>query len=693
MLARTSSRPHYALALALVAISAGPLLPGRAGGLASSAAAAPVLPSATATATACLNSPAFSCSSLTVPLDRGGTVPGTVTLSVERLQRGAGPSQDAVVALAGGPGQAAIPLARAASRMMAPALGSRDLVVFDQRGTGTSGPLECAALERPSIGPATIGGAFERCAQQLGQTRGSYTSEESVEDIEAIRQAFGYRKLVLFGVSYGTKVALRYAERHPANVEALVLDSVVPTDRADPFSTATFAAIAPMLSELCSAHACDAITANPAADMARLAGRLRASSLRGDVYDGSGHRHRDSMSDVDLLNLIGAGDLNPALRALLPAAVQSALRGDPSPMLRLNLLSEGLIPNVPLPRGSAGIDEALFVDTTCEEEAFPWQRSSPPPNRIAEALGALDALPSSDFLPFSRGVEWADSLLPGCARWPNLAPAPPPAAALPDVPTLLLSGMQDVRTPTINAQLVAARIPGAQLLTVPYTGHSVLGSDFSGCAEAAVRAFFASQAIHPCQERANPFAPTPITPTVLGQVNPVGGVPGKPGRTLTVALDTILDLERQVVGAILQAEQALPSGSSFGGLRGGYAHLSSSALTLHRLSFVTGVELTGAFRIRHGRLTRSTLRVEGPDAARGTIRIAGNPRVTGTLDGRRFDVNLAKVRLASASDLPLRLASTSDLPVRLARLGEWPTPCFVRAHPTCASTPTTRSTG
>jgi pimeloyl-ACP methyl ester carboxylesterase len=669
MTARTFSRPLHALLLALAAISAAP----------SPASAAP----SASSAAACLNSPAFSCSNLTVPLDRSGGIPGTVTLSVERLQRGAGPSQDAVVALAGGPGQAAIPLAGVASRMMSPALASRDLVVFDQRGTGTSGPLECAALERPSIRPAAIGGAFERCAKQLGQARGSYTSEESVEDIEAIRQAFGYRKLVLFGVSYGTKVALRYAERHPANVEALVLDSVVPPDRADPFSTSTFEAIAPMLAELCSAKACDAITANPGADMTRLAGRLHASSLRGDVYDGSGHRHRASMSDVDLLNLIGAGDLNPALRALLPAAVQSALHADPSPLLRLNLLSEGLIPNVPLPRASGGIDEALFVDTTCEEETFPWQRSSPPASRIAEAIGALDALPSSDFLPFSRDVEWADSLLPGCARWPNLAPSPSPTAPLPDVPTLLLSGMQDVRTPTSNAQIVAARISGAQLLTVPYTGHSVLGSDFSGCAEAAVKALFASQRVQPCQARTNPFTPTPITPTVLDRVKPVGGVPGKTGRTLAVALDTVVDLERQVVGATLQAEQALPSGASFGGLRGGYARLSSSVLTLHRLSFVTGVELSGAFPIRHGRLMRSTLRVEGPDAARGAITIAGNPRVTGTLGGRRFDVNLAKVRLAGASDLP----------VRLARLSRWPTPCFARARPTCASTPTTRSTG
>ena len=52
-----------------------------------------------------------------------------------------------------------------------------------------------------------------------------------MQDIEAIRQALGYEKLVLYGTSYGTKVALEYAERYPEHVEALVLDSVVPPER------------------------------------------------------------------------------------------------------------------------------------------------------------------------------------------------------------------------------------------------------------------------------------------------------------------------------------------------------------------------------------------------------------------------------------------------------------------------------
>jgi pimeloyl-ACP methyl ester carboxylesterase len=648
-------------------------------------AAAQAAPAAALTFAPCSNSAGFSCATLNVPLDRSGAAPGTTGLDVERLQAAATPSRAAVVALAGGPGQAAIPLAQATARVIAPALGTRDLLVFDQRGTGTSGPLACSALEGAEAFGA-IGQAFERCAQQIGAERGSYTTQESVADIEAIRQAAGYEKLVLFGVSYGTKVALEYAERFPQNVEALVLDSVVPSDRSDPFSVSMFEAMKPVFEELCSARACTGITSNPIGDVARLAARLHKHALGGYVYDGSGHRHRATLSNVDLLNLIGAGDLNPALRALLPASVQSALRGDPNPLLRLNLLSEGLIPNLPgtpLPStrrtdenlpgtplaSSAGIDEALFVDTTCEEASFPWQRSAAPQTRLAEGRGALRALPGSDFYPFDASTAWVDSLLPGCAQWPNVAPAPPAVGPLPSAPTLILSGAQDLRTPTSGAEAVAARTPGAQLVVVPYTGHSVLGTDFSGCAQTAVKAFFSSETTQPCATTQNPFGPTPITPTKLALVKAVGGLAGRPGSTLAVVLDTIIDLERQVIGATLQAEQELPNGSSFGGLRGGFARITSSALGLHRLSLVNGVQLTGTFPVEKGHLRPANLRVEGSQAARGTVRIGASARVSGTLGGLHFNVNLARVKLASAS-----AATMTSLPLRL----RFPEPALAR---------------
>jgi pimeloyl-ACP methyl ester carboxylesterase len=155
----------------------------------------------------------FQCATVTVPLDRGGQVPGTVTLKLERKQAGLTASKDAVIALAGGPGQAALPLSEFVAKAIAPALGARDLLVFDQRGTGASDPLSCPVFEVLSTQPA--GEIFQQCASELGPARAAFTTQESVQDIEALREAGGYEKLVLYGTSFGTKVALEYAERYP----------------------------------------------------------------------------------------------------------------------------------------------------------------------------------------------------------------------------------------------------------------------------------------------------------------------------------------------------------------------------------------------------------------------------------------------------------------------------------------------
>jgi pimeloyl-ACP methyl ester carboxylesterase len=612
---------------------------------------------------------------LSVPLDRTAPVPGTISLSVARKLAGPLPSRNAVIGLAGGPGQAALPLSEFIAGAIAPALSTRDLLVFDQRGTGRSDPLSCPifkdqqALEAATS--STLGALFQQCALEIGPSRGAYTTSESVEDIEALRRAYGYEKLVLYGTSYGTKVALQYAERYPQHVEALVLDSVVPSSGLEPFAVPSFQALGSVLDELCSNGACAGITSNPLAEMAALTARLRKRSLSGSAYDGSGHRHSVSMDELGLWSLLSAGDLDPALRALLPAAVRSALDNDPDPLLRLYLIAQGLIPSLPSGPIEPELEQtareeennALYFATMCEESPFPWQRSGTPATRSEEALTALRAIPSSAFYPFDATTALMTGPTVPCESWPQAAPAQSPLQPLPDVPTLILSGAQDLRTPTAYARGVAAELPGAQLLVVPYTGHSVIGSDLSGCAQKAVSAFFAGASVQPCAASPNPFAPTPVVPTKLASVHPPPGLAGNPGRTLTAALDALVDLNRLVIAATIQADQQLPSGSSFGGLRGGYARLTSSAAILKDFSFVPGVQLSGTFPVREGRLQPATVRITGTAASPGTIRIGSSEKlVRGTLGGQSFDVSLAHVKLSRVG----------------AGSGEWPSYAAIR---------------
>ena len=127
----------------------------------------------------------FECTRVSVPLDRSGALPGRVSLFVKRVRARERPRRGALIVLAGGPGQSATDaFGGSALSVLYPAYRNRDLIIFDQRGTGRSGLLRCRALERSNLLDA--GTAAGRCAARLGPRRALYTSRDSAEDIEAM---------------------------------------------------------------------------------------------------------------------------------------------------------------------------------------------------------------------------------------------------------------------------------------------------------------------------------------------------------------------------------------------------------------------------------------------------------------------------------------------------------------------------
>src|SRR4051794_10716891 len=453
----------------------------------------------------------YECAHVDVPLDRGGAVGGTVNLSVQRVPSAANPERLAVVPLAGGPGQAALPLAETFATVLQPAIANRDLLLFDQRGTGASGALSCKSLgDRGSIVKLA-----EDCANELGAARAFYRTADSVADIEALRVAGGYDKLVLFGVSYGTKVAEDYAAAYPQNVEALVLDSVVLPEGPDPFQRSSLAGAPRVLRDLCAGTACRGATDNVTRDLSTLAAKLRHGSLHGKVTLSSGNRVSLSMGQSDLLAILLAGDLNPTLRAELPGSMRAALRNDASPLLRLAMRSEGLTTGLRLGgrralrhQSSGGDSDALFLATTCEEAPFAWTRTAGVDQRYDEVTAAAQAIPKAQLGPFSPAAAVAGGPIPLCIGWPDASPAPAPSAPLPPVRTLVLDGQMDLRTPYEDAAQIAQRIPGAAVVQVPFTGHSTVSADLtedSACTKTALATFFAGQTPGPCAASSNPY--------------------------------------------------------------------------------------------------------------------------------------------------------------------------------------------
>lgn len=610
----------------------------------------------------CGSSNDLACGHLTVPLDPSGAAPGTITLALRRHRSPVGESNDAVIALAGGPGQSAIPFASQFVEILGPIAATRDVIAFDQRGTGFSHPLSCPAFEH-FTGADSPGAAVAICAGQIGPTRGLYTTADTVADIEAIRQAGGYQKLVLYGTSYGTKVAERYAQEYPSHVEALVLDSVVPPSGPEPFDQTSFAAVGRVLRQLCAAHACAHTTPDPVSDLSRLVKRIGPGRLSGRVIDGDGVPHRTSISSDDLMNVLIEGDLDPILRSEFPAAVRAADGGENAALARLLRRAEGGGEDSEPEELSEGFDWPLYYSTICDETVFPWNRAAGSRTRLREALTTVRSLPASAFAPFTSANALALSDAPTCATWPNTPVAPEAGQTpLPNVPTLILSGADDLRTPTANAQAVAHQIPDANLLVVPNTGHSVLGSDPTSCSEKALQAVFASKPVHECSQEAPPrlLLPTALPPLKLARLRPAGPNHGLAGRTVTGALLTLGDFARQVVLTLLEQsdiESLLGGRSSVrtGGLLAGWGGMIHGSQVLHGYSYVPGLTVSG--KVKNG---VAKLRIGGSASVHGTITINANGSLTGLLGGKHVHLGSIAIAHLQNGDSTLALRLTRD---------------------------------
>lgn len=549
----------------------------------------------------------LQCATLNVPFDRADPSVGDIALSVQRVPASA-PRVGVIVLLAGGPGQPALPAFEGFLAPLAhdPALRSYELVAFDQRGTGQSGGLLCPGGEEAPKGLTPYFGA---CGAALGATRGFYTSQESVEDLNALREALGGTPLSLFAVSYGTRVAGMYAREHPQGMARMVLDSAVPTTGPDPLSLARLHALRRVLNEgICGAGACRSFSKDVYADLTRLVTLLHRHPLHTHIYNGHGRLRPASVTEVGVLHLLYRIDLSLGMRELAPAAIAAAAHGDAAPLAQLthSLQAEGTgssaLPGTgaasddgspgdgPLaaeaPASASGDSDVLFAATACVEDQLPWSPESAPGGRDDTLRDWLASLPAGATAPFAPATAVADSPLPLCLDWPATPAAPPSPTGVSATPTLILSGDQDLRTPYEQALTIAATYSDATLLRVPDVGHSTVTDDQTGCARGAMIAFLTSgQAPASCPASNEPQA-LPLPPASLDKIQPLLSHSRLVGRVAAAAAITLEELWGQI---------ELSSG---GGLQGGFWRLSGTKLIAHDLVDVRGVAISGSASLR-----------------------------------------------------------------------------------------------
>jgi pimeloyl-ACP methyl ester carboxylesterase len=453
------------------------LIPVLAGGCAGAARSAPMRSPGAAASRAstgvhaltgahpCPGQTGFTCSTLTVPLDHSGHVPGTLDLQVATADN-AGAPRGILLLLTGGPGQPGVPFAARLASRLAPVLRDYRLVMFDQRGTGEFGAINCAALQA-AVGDSDVAvpppDAVRECAATIGPDRRFYSTRDTVADIDTLRGALGARSMVVDGVSYGTYVAERYALAHPDRVTKLVLDSVLPhadPDRTDAFYLVGLQAVARVLRLACQAP--PACGFDPAQDVAWL------------VRHGS-----DGVKIFDMLviyEFIDTTYRNPNIPGIpdgfgdAVGALHAARLGSPD---HLNELIAGLDQAGGSP---ADFSSGLHAATLCTDMRFPWGSDAVPvAQREAPLERATARLTPAQAFPFTATTAEDMGFMQTCLNWTATPPAPAAGihSMLPRVPVLLLAGDHDLSTPLEWAREEAARAPLGQLVIVKGAAHSI----------------------------------------------------------------------------------------------------------------------------------------------------------------------------------------------------------------------------
>jgi pimeloyl-ACP methyl ester carboxylesterase len=445
---------------------------------------------------------AARCGELEVPENRADPQGRRIRLGFAVLPANTlTPRPDPLFVLAGGPGQAATRQGPFAAYLI-DVRRDRDIVLVDQRGTGRSSALACAALRHEDgidaaieIDPLPKALACSAELKASGVDTTQYTTAAFIEDLDAIRAALGYDRINLWGGSYGTRAAQEYLRRHPAHVRSVVLDGVVPPGVAplvDVWPTRD-AALAAVVAACARSPACRAAHPDLAATLVAVGdslGRAGRDVTFTDPRTGAATTLRLSFDQV--LAALQALLYVPELSSLLPEVIGHAAAGDFGPLFAA---VSALTADV-----AEQLNTALHFSVTCADDAA---RATPP--RVATALANLR----------TRAI--AERLVAVCAAWPHgTAPADAATPVTSDLPVLILSGGQDPVTPPAYGAEVARTLANSRHVVAAGYGHIVSPH---ACAPRLIAAFIDDPdgTLPPaCVEHFEKSARPPLWPDQLG---------------------------------------------------------------------------------------------------------------------------------------------------------------------------------
>jgi pimeloyl-ACP methyl ester carboxylesterase len=398
----------------------------------------------------------------------------TIQLAVAIIKsRDPNPAPDPVVMLQGGPGGSTIDTyLQFLSIDQRLRNLDRDIVLFDQRGTEFSKPsLFCQQYYDETIrnldkkmgdveSNRNDQAAFQACHDQFvrqGINLSAFNSLENAADVDALRQALGYQKINLYGVSYGTLLALHVLRQYPQGLRSVTIDSVVPPQ-------VNFVLDAPHSQNRaleavftgCAQQAdCNAAYPDLKKAFYDEVDRLNANNAHIQLSDPKTGKVYPALLDGDsflnevVIQMLYLTDWVP----FVPRVIYSARAGDYS-------FIEQVLSLVKFDRS---LSLGMYFSVLCAEDAdFKPQDYN------------LTGLPKELAASEKDG---ARQFLQTCSFW-NVQPLPPmvdqPVSS--DLPTLVLSGAFDPITPPAYAEEAAKTLSRSYTFLFPIGGHGQVTS-------------------------------------------------------------------------------------------------------------------------------------------------------------------------------------------------------------------------
>lgn len=429
------------------------------------------------------------CGYLTVPERYENPDGPSIELAVAVIQSTSdNPRPDPIFLNQGGPGGSTIDYF---TQVMfdSPLRAERDLVLFDQRGTLHSEPaLMCPETLEKTIeildqdipddeANRIFREVADACQARLvreGIDLSGFNSLENARDIDSLRQALGYDQINLYGVSYGSLLALHTMRDFPEGLRSVILDAVVPT-QVD-FNPEGVRTMDRAFTELFNACAADAECNRAYPDLEReffdLVDRLEKDPVMVDLVDiDTGQPYPALIEGDSLIQLLFQTLYSTELLPLLPKMIHDIRDG------RYNV-AERILSIITFDRTGA---EGMYYSVVCAEDG----------DFDPDAVNYDGIRPR--LLKGER--ESIQTLLQICQDWSveqigDQYDQPVTST----IPTLILNGRFDPITPESYGKQAAETLPNSFVFTFPNTGHGAIGDE---CADQVMVEFLNDPSAEP----------------------------------------------------------------------------------------------------------------------------------------------------------------------------------------------------